>query len=94
MEYIGKQLGLPRKRVDIYIDNSETVQTMNKKIWHNVGTVLNDDQDVALELRTQVQHGRFSYRAVHVKCHMDRITDDLSPEQWLNQQMDAHVANL
>ena len=91
LEYIGKQLNMPRKRVDIYIDNSETVQTMNKKLWHTVGTVLNDDRDVAIELRSQAKNGRFSYSAVHVKGHMDRITDDLTPEQWLNQQMDTHV---
>ena len=91
LEYIGKKFDISNKHVDIYIDNSETVQTVNKRLWHNVGTVLANDRDIAIEVRKTVQQGKLRYRAVHVKGHRDLVTDDLSPQEWMNQQMDLHV---
>ena len=78
--------------IPMYIDNSETIRTINgKKNVLSIGNAFDDNSDIAIELFTTAKESNVLYDPIHVKGHSDEINDELTFPQELNCEMDAAV---
>ena len=79
--------------VPICIDNMETVKTMQRNMAHTMSTVMRDNQDIYIELRSRTCQSKVKIEPEHVKGHMNETQDEITDKQALNQLMDWSVGS-
>ena len=89
INYVSKKYTIQKKEIIIYIDNTETINTIKgKNNYNGTSMVLSDHIDITLQLRQAVRESPHLIIPMHVKSH---DTGELSRSQELNEAVDHLV---
>ena len=90
LSYLSKRFKLRNGTIHLHIDNMETVNNINKSLYHTVSSSLRDHTDITTELHYWIKSCPLSIVAHHVKAHIEDESQR-TPFTALNEAMDDAV---